>query len=256
MAKEKAKETFNLAHGFVKMCKQYGLKFVFLAGMLLLFFIWLGIVTYDFYKINRVEIINNIIASQIEKQTEELREAPAIDTKSRYEATGKVNNIIRELLDTLDAQRVAVFEYHNGKDNTAGLPFLYSDMTYETCARGTKFISDAYCDMSCSLYQVPYYLYKHDYLQCSIEFMMESGKWPRFANKLEGDNVGYVFLNKISKDDIEIGYIMVNWDAKPDLDMGFIHSKISSAAMELNTILDYHKRHKQHKHHNGNDDIN
>ena len=248
MAKDKAERGLNLAKGFVDMCKRYGLKFVFLCGLVLFFFIWLGIITYDFYKFDRVEVIN----SMIERQTEELREAPTIDAKARYEATGKVNTLIRELLDSLGADRVCVCEYHNGKDNTANLPFLYWDMTYECVSRGTAFISDSYCDMSVSLYQIGYYLYKHNYIQCSIEDMSATGKWPRFANKLEADGVTYSFLCAIRTTSVEIGFVMVNWHEKPKKAMGYIHAEVADVAMRLNTILDNTKHKRQAKKH-GND---
>ena len=246
---DKVSKGFSIAAAFVELCKKHGLKFVLLCGLLAFIFIWLGIVTYDFYKFDRVEFVKSLI----DEQTETLTELPSIDAKARYEATGKVNTLIRELLDSLDADRVSVCEYHNGKDNCANLPFMYWDMTYECVSKGTPFISDAYCDMSVSLYQIGYYLYKHNYLQCSIEEMSAAGKWPRFANKLEGDGVAYTFLCAIRNTSAEIGFIMVNWNETPQKPMGYIHAEVADVAMRLNTILDNtkHKRHAKARH--GND---
>jgi hypothetical protein len=52
-----------------------------------------------------------------------------------YVVTPKVQKDIEILLYTLNADRVFIFELHNGKKNISGLPFKYADMSYEVANR-------------------------------------------------------------------------------------------------------------------------
>ena len=45
--------------------------------------------------------------------------------------TPKIQKELSTLVYVLNADRAFLFELHNGKKNTTGLPFRYADMTYE-----------------------------------------------------------------------------------------------------------------------------
>lgn len=70
---------------------------------------------------------------------------------------------LKNAMYELGANRVSVFEFHNGKENPASLGFYYADMTYETISEGETGVSKQYQDLNLSLLHMSTVLYQNGY---------------------------------------------------------------------------------------------
>ena len=88
-----------------------------------------------------------------------------------FVVTPKIQKDIDILLYTLNADRVFIFEFHNGKKNISGLPFKYADMTYEVAniERKVDRVYSKYQDVPLTMYKYPDYMYKQKLIICTIE---------------------------------------------------------------------------------------
>lgn len=68
----------------------------------------------------------------------------------RIKNNPKINEILKDVLINLDADRVTVCEMHNGTNNLAGVPFLFADMAYFANAHDVEDISDEYKNVNLS----------------------------------------------------------------------------------------------------------
>ena len=99
---------------WTKIIKVYFVTFFFLATALTVFYAYNIVKNEEFIKETSHKIVENT------KEEEELRD---------FVVTPKVQHDIEVLLYTLGADRVFIFELHNGKENMSGLPFRYADMS-------------------------------------------------------------------------------------------------------------------------------
>jgi hypothetical protein len=96
----------------------------------LVMFFFLATILGGFYIYN-VVTDKELVKESAHKMMQEKKEESIRD----FMVTPKVQKDIEVLLYTLNADRVFIFELHNGKKNLTGLPFKYADMTYEVANR-------------------------------------------------------------------------------------------------------------------------
>ena len=70
------------------------------------------------------------------------QEAHDMGIDERLDVQSTINDKIKHLCDILHAQRVAVLEFHNSKENLDGLPFVWYDMQYEYQVRNIEAIEN------------------------------------------------------------------------------------------------------------------
>lgn len=131
-----------------------------------------------------------------------------------YVVTPKVQKDIEILLYSLNADRVFIFELHNGKRNVSGLPFKYADMTYEVAnrERGVDRVFAKYQDVPLTMYKFPDYLHRKKFMIGSVE---------------EIEKVDYEFAKCIKEDGGEyLAMIYINGsDGQPLLFIGISFHK-------------------------------
>lgn len=88
-----------------------------------------------------------------------------------------INNSMRETLIDLkamtNADRVFVFETHNGGENLNGLPFIYADLTYAEPKKTTSWLIDEYKNVRIARYGISHKLYNETFLYLSLEQIKE-----------------------------------------------------------------------------------
>lgn len=88
-----------------------------------------------------------------------------------------INNSMRETLIDLkamtNADRVFVFETHNGGENLNGLPFIYADLTYAEPKKTTSWLIDEYKNVRIARYGISNKLYNETFLCLSLEQIKE-----------------------------------------------------------------------------------
>lgn len=68
----------------------------------------------------------------------------------RKDVSYVIKQKIHDLLNRYNADRAFILEFHNNKQNLAGLPFLWFDMTFEEIAKGVNTIQAAWKDQEAS----------------------------------------------------------------------------------------------------------
>lgn len=109
--------------------------------------------------------------------------------KRRMKVSPKINDVLKDMLISLDADRVAVCEMHNGTNNLSGLPFLFADMAYEVDAHGVEDISDEYKNTNLSRYPIIGKHYEEGIYLSTVDGIEEED--PRFAMKLRIGKTAY-----------------------------------------------------------------
>ena len=131
---------------WTKIVKVYLVMFFFLATLLGGFYIY------------NVVTDKELVKETAHKMMQEKKEESIRD----YVVTPKVQKDIEILLYTLNADRVFIFELHNGKKNISGLPFKYADMSYEVAniERKVDRCYTKYQDVPLTMYKYPDYMHK------------------------------------------------------------------------------------------------
>ncbi len=114
---------------------------------------------------NIPQIINNVFDVRTERIQEQHDEA----VEARRAIKPKIDDILDRTLSYLNADRVFVMEMHNGTNNTAGLPFIYGEMTYETVNHNISHVDEDYISINLSRFDFPMYLRQNRIFYGSIE---------------------------------------------------------------------------------------
>lgn len=209
---------------WTKIFKVYFVTFFFLATGLACFF------TYNIIK--NEEFLTNAA----EKFAEDAQEQEEIRD---FVVTPKVQHLLGVLLYGLDADRVFIFELHNGKKNISGLPFRYADMSYEFANRekGVDRCYRKYQDVPLNMYTYPNYMYKNKFFIGTADDIEKIDY--EFAKCLKedgGEYVSMVFLNGIEE---PLGFLGVSFHNKINLpNVKLIEEKMRECGGKLSELLD------------------
>ena len=99
--------------------------------------------------------LKNIVSDVINEQNES--EIIAHDTAMDFRRSIKeeIDGILNNVLTKTNADRVFVLELHNGTNNTAGLPFIYAEMTYCAIAENIHHIDEDNINLNLSRFNFP-----------------------------------------------------------------------------------------------------
>jgi hypothetical protein len=153
--------------------------------------------------------------------------------------TPKIQNDLKLLTYTLNADRAFLFELHNGKKNTCGLPFRFADMSYEEVneERNVDKVAMQFQDIPLTLYKYPHYLQKQKMVIGTIEEIDKIDH--EFAEHIR--SVGGVFLGMvyISSNGIPIGFLCVSYHKYEDVpETTLIEKKLTEHDKVLAQLLD------------------
>lgn len=153
--------------------------------------------------------------------------------------TPKIQHDLEILTYTLNADRAFLFELHNGKKNSTGLPFRFANMTYEEVneERHVDKVAMKFQDIPLTLYKYPHYLQRQKIMIDNIDGIEHIDD--SFAEHIR--NVGGVYLGMIyiSQSGIPLGFLCISYHNMEDVpDKGFIESKLKEHAKTLSNLLD------------------
>ena len=128
-----------------------------------------------------------------------------------FVVTPKIQKDIDILLYTLNADRVFLFEFHNGKKNISGLPFKYADMTYEVAniERKVDRVYSKYQDVPLTMYKYPDYMYKQKLIIGTIEEIEKLDY--EFAKCIKEDGGEYIAITYLNGTDGPLGFLGVSF---------------------------------------------
>ena len=219
---------------WTKILKVYFVMFFFLATGLAGFF------TYNIVK--NEEFLSKTtekFAEDADTEEEDIRD---------FIVTPQVQHDIGALLYTLGADRVFIFELHNGKKNISGLPFRYADMSYEFAnrERGVDRCYKKYQDVPLNMYTYPNYMYKHKFFIGTADDIEKIDY--DFGKSLKEDGgmyVSMVYLNGIEE---PLGFLGISFHKTDNLPSDkVIEEKMRECGGKLSELLDLKAQLKKKK---------
>ena len=185
------------------------------------------------------KVIDEILVSK--KQDEE-------NMKIRERLTPTINYELKKILYSVHASRVAIFELHNGKENTTNLPFRYAAMTYEVVNdddQELRFVSDKFQNIPLTHYNLPY-LIEDNYVRLGdVEEARRDD--PRFAQLMFDVGGSYYGAVMLRSNGVDIGFLAIFFDKnKKPLDSREEGEKVlREASKTISPLLDLSVQRKE-----------
>ena len=217
----------GLLNSIVKLFKTHGIAKVL--GYLLI----LGCVGYTAYGMLHMD---NIIEHAIIKSDKIEQAWHNEAVKRRREITPKINATLSELMYKYGADRIAVVEMHNGTNNTAGLPFIYGEMTYEQVRDGVSHVDGDYMKINLTRFTMPLYMAENNFFCGSVEDVAKIDD--KFANRIESDGTYYITGFMLYGSSVELGYLIMTWGEKHPARTDALLSDCSKVAQKIAVWLD------------------
>lgn len=201
----------------------------------LVMFFFLATILGGFYTYN-VVTDKELVKESAYKMMQEKKEESIRD----FMVTPKVQKDIEVLLYTLNADRVFIFELHNGKKNLTGLPFKYADMTYEVAnrERGVDRCFTKYQDVPLTMYKYPDYMHKTKFMIGAIDDIEKVDY--EFAKCIKEDGGEYLAMIYINgSDGTPLGFLGVSFhssDYAPSDEV--IEEKIKTYGKTIGELID------------------
>jgi hypothetical protein len=163
-------------------------------------------------------ILGGFFAYNIANDKEAMHEAAMKMARSEKEenirelvVTPKIQHELSVLVYTLNADRAFIFELHNGKKNTSGLPFKYADMTYEETNEEKKVdkVAIQFQDIPLTLYRYPHYLQtKKMIIGTTDEISSVDEDYANHIRAIGGKYLGMIYM---SSGGTPIGFLCVSY---------------------------------------------
>lgn len=167
----------------------------------------------------------------------------------RMENSGRLNNVVMQLMYETNADRVLLAEYHNGSANVSGIPFLKWSVTFEAFRDEMGYgVANEYQQQQITLY--PFiihigenYLYR-GFVETDLKAIDKSYAYKLMANKVEYIVVSQIVNNKGSK----CGMLILEYTDASVIDEYVVKQRLHGASQECATLLTL-------SHHSCSDDL-
>ncbi len=209
--------------GWKKIIKVYFVTFLFIAT---------GIVLVFAYNMARD---NEILTATKEKVLKERNEENIRD----YVVTPKIQHELEKLVYVMKADRAFLFEMHNGKRNTSGLPFRFADMSYEEVneENTNDKVAIRFQNIPLTLYKYPHYLQKEKIFVGTVNEVSEIDF--DFANHIKDIGGKYLGMVYINNNGVPLGFLCISYhslDGVPQKNV--IEAKLKEYAKTIGQYLD------------------
>ena len=167
----------------------------------------------------------------------------------RMENSGRLNNVVMQLMYETNADRVLLAEYHNGSSNVSGIPFLKWSVTFEAFRDEMGFgVANEYQQQQITLY--PFithigenYLYR-GFVETDLKAIDKSYAYKLMANRVEYIIVSQIVNNKGSK----CGMLILEYTDASVIDEYVVKQRLHGASQECAALLTL-------SHHSCSDDL-
>lgn len=222
----------------VKMIKRYGILKVIQGMLVLCSFVYL---------IYNVANLDNIFKSAFSERATLVQQEHDAAVEHRREIKPEIDLILKNAIARFGADRAFIMEMHNGTNNTAGLPFLYAEMTYEEVRNGYHHVDGGYMSMNLSLYEFPLYIEKNKiwYGPTSALETIDD----KFAHRVFADGVNYIAMIAINGYNHELGLFGLTYcDGHVPPDSVDLAKGLVTEVQRISILLDtYRSEDKQDK---------
>lgn len=212
----------------VKMIKDYGFFNIIKSIMLIVILVGMFI-----FVTNLPDMIKTAITESKQEQVETHDRAIEIRKKIKPAIEAELHKTLTDL----NADRIFILELHNGTNNTAGLPFLYAEMTYCCVKENIHHIDEDYNNLNLSRFSFPMYLEEHKYWHGTVEELRKIDE--KLALRLMSNNVKYLAILTLQGLKTELGYFGVTYtnDTIISNEQQYI-MKLTLSSQKISTFLD------------------
>lgn len=211
-----------------KMVKEYG--FFNLIKSILIIALFLATII-------AVNSLPDIIKNSINhtKQEQVAIHDRAIEIRKRIKP--QIDEELKNMMLSVKADRIFILELHNGTNNTAGLPFLYAEMTYSYVGDKVSNIDDDYNNLNLSRFSFPLYLENNQYWIGTVEELKDIDE--KLALRLMSNDVKYLAIMTIQGTKTELGYYGVTYtnDTIISDERQYI-MQLTRSSQKISTLLD------------------
>ena len=194
------------------------------------------IITLLLYIGYHVNDLPDIVKHAFETRNTELQMEHDTAVERRRNIKPQIDAILLETMNTLNADRVYVIEMHNGTNNTAGLPFIYGEMTYEQARRGIEHIDEDYISINLSRYEFPLYLEEHQIFCGTIDELARVDE--RLSFRLKATNAKFMAAVAMNGVETELGFVGITYCDTQPVGRQEIIRVLSIASQRLTALLD------------------
>ena len=214
--------------------KVYFVLFFFLATGLASFYAYNIINNSTFVEASSKKLMNDKHKLMNERKKDDIRENVT---------TPKIQHDISALLYSLDADRVFIFEMHNGRTNPSGLPFTFANMSYEAANRERNIdrCYKKFQDIPLTMYTYPEYMRKNKFFLGTADEIEEIDY--DFAKSLKEEGGQFVGIVYMSGSMGPLGFLGISFhdiNAIPSKDV--IENKLKSYGSTIGELLDLQKQ--------------
>lgn len=182
------------------------------------------------------EKVMEAISSKIEAKSG-LEEEEGIEIRQDVVTPG-IQKELKILCYTLNADRVFLFELHNGKKSAGGLPFLYADMSYEevNLEKCLEYVGIQFQNIPLTLYKYPHYLFHTRYSYGTIKDVAEiDNAFAKHIDDIGGKYLSAIYITIYGK---PLGFLCASFHSEPILSEDKIREKMENSARILKPLLD------------------
>lgn len=231
------KETLGFWERLMKFKDKYGYWNLIKLVLFVAFTITILLLAKNFGESYTFEKQKSIITEVMEQNNQQMFIEHNEQINSRHNIKPLVTNLLKTVINEMDADRAFVLELHNGSNNTTGLPFIHCTMTYEETARNIEPIDEDYQNLSLTRFKFPEYLHKHDLWFGTIEQFEQIDK--KIASRMKHNGVTYLVITTIRSEEIEIGYFGFTYcNGKEHKDTKHMMEYLVRAVQKLSKLLD------------------
>lgn len=159
--------------------------------------------------------------------------------KARKDSIFKVNRLLAELMQKLNADRVAIFEYHNGGYNLTGLPFLHVSLSVQRNKLGVDELSKDFDNILVS--SIPDFI--NDIDKNVIHFVPDIEElkplFPRLYRELIGDEMSSAIFCSLEGINDQIGFLMLSFKQPIEQSKSKVTKELIKKTQKISTLLDY-----------------
>lgn len=135
----------------------------------------------------------------------------------RMEITPIITEYLKQMVLELNCRRACVIEFHNGKNNAAGLSFIYGSMTYEAKQNDADSVLEDYAEFSLDRFPFIIECFKTGYWYGSVEDLKDIDM--RLYHRLKSNGANTFAAQKVYGSTDDIGIMIVSYgpeDPEPD----------------------------------------
>lgn len=175
--------------------------------------------------------LSESILNRSEYKTKQLKR------KRRKESIFAVNEILKDIMNNFDTDRISIFEYHNGGSNLSSLPFFHFSITMQINKIGVDDLNKDFDNLHIS--SVPDFIYnldKQEYYYATVDELKNI--FPKLYKDLYVNDIKEVLFANIEGSNDPIGFIMICFKQPNKINKKQLEKTLSKKIQKLAINLD------------------